>query len=338
MTDIIVSDAPSATPAQAPELDLATIVESKLAAAAPKGDPAGGTSEPKPEATPKAPEEAPKDSAAQTFARAMAAEKKAQEAAKAAKSEREKLDADKAALLKERESLAKELADAKEVLRLIKDDPRALVRRAGESPEAFVKRLATGERVDPKVRELEERLNAAEKAREKERSEAQAEADKRAEESRKQAEDTAVAEFHDVVKASPECGAVAWLMESDPDTARGLLRNAVLEHHKATGKIPSYEEAAQVLQTSLMTDFERMLSVPAFRDRAVALVGAKPAAPPSAKNEKPAQRASQGAESVDVPRTITNEMATGSGAGERELSYDERLERLHQRLESALRG
>jgi len=347
--DTQTPDAPSATPAPEaePPPDLTSILEARLAAEAPQSEPAEGAvgapnQEPqKPQEAPQEPpKDAPKDSAAEAFARALAAERKAQEASRAAKEERAKLDAEKAAIAAEREKFAKELEEAREIARLLRDDPRALVRRVGESPEEFVKRLARGERVDPKIRELEERLDREAKAREEERAKAQQEAQQRAEEERKQAETAAVAEFTRVVKASPECEAVAWLLDSDPDTAIGMLRDAVQRHHADTGKIPTYEEAAKSLQDTLMADFERMLSVPAFRARAEVLVGASRPAPKSATATTPAQHASQGAATADVPRTLTQDMTTAAGAGngERELSEEERFERMVRKLEAATRG
>jgi hypothetical protein len=336
---------PASAPTSAEPKDLVALVEGRLAAAdaasAQADDPAveaGAGTAAKPDSRPA---EAPakpavdpeREKAASAYARALEADKKAQEASRKVKADREAFES-------ERKAHATKLAEAERVLRLLQDDPRELLRMTKESPEQFVKRLATGDRTDPRIRELQERLDRDAKAREDERAQAQAEAQKREEETRKQAEDQAVAEFHGVVQARPEWGAAAWLVESDPDTARGILQNAVQEHHAATGKIPSFEEAAQRVNETLVADFEKMLSVPAFRARAEAILG-----PPARRGGKEAGNGSAGAHagtptgSSGGPTTLTNSHASSAGSAPQKLDMSDaaREARMLAKFEAALR-
>lgn len=318
--------------------DITSITEALLAATE-QPNPAAGADASKPPVV-KPGEEKPKGSAAETYERAMKAERKAQEDRKAAKLELEQATQQRAAAKAEAEKHAKDVLDARELARLVKDDPREFMRRVGISYEDFAKKLASGARVDPKVRELEERLDRekqeradAEKAQLESRSKEKAEADAKA-------EARAMEEFGVAVKAMPECGAVAWLLERDSDGVKAMLRTHAERVFQETGRVPTYEKAAQSLQDALLTDFDAMLSVASFRERAkAALAAEKPAV--SAKNQKPARQAIEGKQATgDGPRTLTHDHVTAVGAGtsERELTREERYERMVSKIEAGLRA
>lgn len=326
--------ADASAPAPAAPRDLAAIVEAKLA-------PEPATEVPPPEPAPPPATDAPKKpSATEVYERALKMERKAAADRAALKSEQQQVAEARAALEKERDDLTKSVAADRELTRLVKDDPREFLRRAGISFDEFAKKLSTGHRVDPETRERLEKLERETAEREKaiaaDREQATKAEAERAEKVRAQV----VEEFGRAVKADAQkWGATAHYLSTTPEEAIGLLEMAVNAHHAETGRIPSNEEAADRIERMIVEDtIARLSSSATLKARARELLAAEDkAAAKTVSETKPARQASKGEASADGPRTLTQNHATSAGAGERRLTEAERFERMVAKVEEAAR-
>lgn len=334
-TTVAIPDA--SAPAPSAPRDLTAIVEAKLAGAAAEPPPAT-EAQPTP---PPAPADAPKKpSATEVYERALKMERKAAADRAALKSEQQQVAEARAALDKEREELTKGVAADRELVRLVKDDPREFLRRAGVSFDEFAKRLSAGHRVDPETRERLDKLERETTEREKRAAAEREQATKAEAERAQQVRAQVVEEFGRAVKADAQkWGATAHYLSTTPEEAIGLLEMAVNAHHSETGRIPSNEEAADRIERMIVEDtIARLSSSATLKARARELLAAedKAAAKPAIDTNKPARQASKGdPASADGPRTLTQNHATSGGVGERRLTPDERFERMVAKVEAA---
>jgi hypothetical protein len=340
----VPSGAPGATPAPAGKAP-----EGSAAAPAASGGDGGKAPEVVP-AAPPAPAER-KPSAAEALAKAMESDRKLQARHAAFKREQEEarkaIEAERAAIAKERETSAAEVAEAKELRRLIKDDPKEFLRRAGVTYEELTKAIAAGVKVPPEIRQMQEELTRLKTEREAEKAAAaereKAEKARRETEAVERAQAQAFEEFRGVVKTNASKHALAaWMVETEGDAARGTVVSVATQMHQETGRVPSYEDVVERIDANVRGYFERMLAEPAFAAIAKAKLAPSALPAPSADQKRdpkhsapaPAKTGKDGTE--DGPPTLGNDDATAPGArGERALSDEERLERLIGFVEGA---
>lgn len=308
-----------------------------------------------PKETSKRPTPEERESAA--LARALEIERKVTAARGELKREKESLETERATLSKaleaERAKVAGEIAEAREIKRLVKDDIAEFFRRSGTSYEEVTKALATKRNVPPEVREalekakaLEEKLNAKDKAEAERAAKAEAEAraakEKSDQEAQERAVDAELAGFGQRLRAVPDgkYAGAALFIEKSGRGALATIREVGTQIHKETGRAPTEEAVAERLESMIAKDFEPWLDVPSVRAMVLAKVTAStPAQPATGGQSQPGQaKTGAGGDRADGPATLSNDLETDPGArGTRPLveSDDEKLERISARIENA---
>jgi len=286
---------------------------------APPPAPAEATTPPAAPAAPAAPEGAAppaeatkKPSAAEVLERALATDRKVRAEREALKAEQARLKAEREAWEAERGKVTSESQRAAQLTKLLKENPVKFLDEAGVSFEDFRAALESGQQLDPRVAELNEklaRIEEAERKREEEAKARAAEAERAEQEGKRQ---RAVAEFRSTVDAAKDrFGLTAHYFEHSPESAEGLLQDIATQLHQQTGKVPGYEEAAVAFESALVEDTKARLSVPSVR--AIVIEALKAELGSVSDDKQQAQQATPGTAPADGPPTITNEHASQPG-------------------------